>query len=477
MQQCSTAPKQPGLPWFGLGFLSLFVVTGVVGGIALLVDGQLAGGLIFITMFCGIAGLMMLMLLVGYQKMRAEFAMLQGKRPPGGIASNNKSGYQVMLILGAVFFSFGVPLSFLAIAEELAKANYAVLLVLVFPLVGILLLAQGYRKLKHWQKIGKTPFFPDPFPGCAGGQVGGYFTLQHGCFQRLPVAEVRCVHVYQSGSGKNRTTHRKPIWSEHCHVSRAVDGKHWLVVNVPDELPATGQDQRYRGRIEWELHCQGELPQGKQSLTFSRQWTLPVIAGAAYCAWQPSVSELQSQQQQRLEYANSSAASQIVQQMQGNTLYLSSRAGRHTMLALSLLLFGVIFSGAGVFLTVEALRQGGMLWLMAVLFTPIGLLIMLLGLFWLGRSLEACIAPGEVRIVRSMFGIRLYQRRAAMPSPELLQIKQTLSSSNSEGENTEYYRLQAKVDGKTLILAEGIIGRDAAEALKQKAAAVLFSGQ
>ena len=68
-----------------------------------------------------------------------------------------------------------------------------------------------------------------------------------------------------------------------------------------------------------------------------------------------------------------------------------------------------------------------------------------------------------------MFGIRLYQRRAALTRPEQLQIKQTMVSTNGEGERTEYYRLQADAgDGKTLTLAEGITGRDAAEALKQQ---------
>ena len=75
---------------------------------------------------------------------------------------------------------------------------------------------------------------------------------------------------------------------------------------------------------------------------------------------------------------------------------------------------------------------------------------------------------------RSMFGIRLYQRQAQCNSAEQLQIKQTLASTTAEGERTEYFCLQANVDGKTLVLAEGIIGRDAAEALKQQVVEALL---
>ena len=54
---------------------------------------------------------------------------------------------------------------------------------------------------------------------------------------------------------------------------------------------------------------------------------------------------------------------------------------------------------------------------------------------------------------RVIFGFQLYQHDAAPANPDQLKIKQTMVSST---------------DGKILKLAEGIIGRDAAEALKQQ---------
>ena len=302
-------------PWFGLLFLSVFMLAGIAGGVAFFRDGQPGAGLIFMAMFCGISALMMFFLLYGHKQALAEQAMLQGVAPPDGIASNNKTGYLTMLALGALFFTIGAPISYMAISDELPKANYAVLLVLVFPLVGALLLWQGRSKLKQWQKIGKTPFFADPFPGNAGGQVGGYFTLQHGRFAQMPQAELSCLHVYQSGSGKNRTTQRQPLWHGQSMVSRKVDGKHWLVLDVPSTLPATGKDPHYKGRIEWQLSCKGQLQVGSEQLEFNRQWTLPVIAGTARCNWQPSAAELELQQQQRQVAAFDAAASQIQQQV------------------------------------------------------------------------------------------------------------------------------------------------------------------
>ncbi|GAB2927238.1 hypothetical protein [Rheinheimera gaetbuli] len=463
-----------GLPWFGLAFLSVFMLAGITGGVAFFRDGQPGAGLIFMAMFCGISALMMFLLLYGHKQALIEQAMLQGAAPQEGIASNNKAGYLTMLALGALFFAIGAPISYMAITDELPKANYAVLLVLVFPLAGVLLLWQGRSKLKQWQKIGKTPFFADPFPGNAGGQVGGYFTLQHGRFDHMPQATLSCLHVYQSGSGKNRTTQRDSLWSAKCDVSRSVDGKYWLALNAPGHLPASGENISYSGRIEWQLSCKGELTLDKKMVEFSRQWTLPVTVGKAHCSWQPHASEVALQQQKRTADAFNAAASQIHQQVQGNTLYLTSKAGRHSSTALILILFGAVFTGAGVFLVYKALQETAMLWFMALIFTPIGVLILAYGLFWLGRGLTASVAPGKVWMQRSMFGIRLYQRQAPCNNPDQLKIKQTLASTTAEGERTEYFCLQANVDGKTLVLAEGITGLDTAEALKQQVAEALL---
>lgn len=153
------------------------------------------------------------LLLYGHKLALAEKAMLQGKAPTAGISSNNKAGYLTMLLLGGLFLAFGAPVSYLAINDELAKGNYAVLLVLVFPLIGALLMWQGRSKLKLWQKIGKTPFFADPFPGNAGGQIGGYFQLAQGKFVNPPQCVLRCLHKYDSGSGKTAPPKPTPCGS------------------------------------------------------------------------------------------------------------------------------------------------------------------------------------------------------------------------------------------------------------------------
>ena len=467
--------EQQGLPWFGLAFLSIFMLAGLGGGVAFFSDNQPVAGLIFMLLFCGVSGLMMFLLLYGHKLALAEKAMLQGTAPTAGISSNNKAGYLTMLLLGGLFLAFGVPVSYLAINDELAKGNYAVLLVLVFPLIGALLMWQGRSKLKLWQKIGKTPFFADPFPGNAGGQIGGYFQLAQGKFVNPPQCVLRCLHKYDSGSGKNRSTKTDTLWQQQQPASADLGAKYRVLFDVPANLPGSGEHAGYEGSIVWQLSCEAELRQQNMHMEFSRDWTLPVIAGSAKAQWQRSEAETQAIQQQLKQQAAHSAASQIMTHQSGGKLQLISAAGRHLSSALTLTLFGAVFASAGGFMFYLAVHDGGVPWIMAPVFSLVGVVILVLGVFWLGRGLQANIGKREVQTIRSMFGVRLYQRNAAIADNAELALVKTLTSTKPNGHSTEYYRLQLQLEHTTLVLAEGIIGRDAAEALKQQVEQQLFS--
>ena len=463
-----------GLPWFGLAFLSVFMLVGIAGGVAFFSDNQLLAGLIFMLMFCGISALMMFLMLYGHKQAQDEKAMLQGTAPIAGISSNNRAGYLTMLLLGGLFLAFGAPVSYMALSDELPKGNYVVLLVLVFPLIGALLLWQGRSKLKLWQKIGKTPFFADPFPGNAGGQIGGYFQLAQGTLVNQPLCVLRCQHQYDSGSGKDRSTKTETLWQQQHYISADAAGKYRVLFDVPANLPGSGEQAGYEGRIVWQLSCEAELRQQSERMEFNRDWTLPVIAGSAKAQWQRSAAEKQAMQQQLQQLAQQSAASQIITQQQAGKLHLTSAAGRHKSTAFTLTLCGAIFAVAGGFMFYLALQEGGVPWIMAPVFSLIGIVILLLGLFWLGRGLQANIGRGEVQTIRSLFGVRLYQRNADVADNAQLSVVKTMTSTKPNGHSTESFRLQLQLEHTTLVLAEGIIGRDAAEVLKQQVEQQLF---
>ncbi|WP_430459670.1 DUF3592 domain-containing protein [Thalassolituus sp. LLYu03] len=436
---------------------------------------QLLFGLIFMTMFCGISGFIFWAAMKGSQQQDGIHAALSGESPATGITSNNKSGYQAVMGFGLVFLLVGVSISALALSDELPKGNLAVLLVLIFPLAGIGMMVQGYRRLKVWKTIGATPFFPDPLPGCAGGQVGGSFTVSSGTFRDLPRGELRCLHVYTTRSGKESRTERDVIWSEKLRAIRQPDGRYAFQFDVPARLPGTGSEEGYRGHIEWELDVRGVLTlHAGPALAFERQWTLPVVKGSKESLWQPTAEQRAQHQTQQREDAQSSAAAQIAQAVGADgALQLSSRAGRHTGMALIMTLMGSVFAVIGLVIFNTAHNDMAARWLMFPVFFVLGSAFASLGIFWLGRSLETRVQPGRIDSLRRLFGYPLFSRQVLIHSPSQLSIRESLTTTTGDGQRTVYYRLVAESAGKRVTVAEGIEGRDAAEALQQKVAAVV----
>jgi hypothetical protein len=66
------------------------------------------------------------------------------------------------------------------------------------------------------------------------------------------------------------------------------------------------------------------------------------------------------------------------------------------------------------------LKEGGMLWFMAVMFSLFGYPMALGGLFMVGRSLTAEIRAGQLRTVRYWFGLPLWRRQMALSRADQL---------------------------------------------------------
>jgi hypothetical protein len=450
--------------------------------------GLMVFGGIFGAVFMAVGGAVMFM------GGRSSNVSDQADRAREGIPSDQRGSYKILLFIGCLFVLISAPLLFI-IVDALQDGEPEVLLGLIFPLVGSGAIYAALRMRKRYLQIGQTLFYPDPLPGHAGGQVGGYFHLASGEWVTSPQVRLTCVHIYSTGSGKESKTHHDVIWQSkgraHCEPNNSGCNVHALF-DVPADLPGSGSPSGYRGRIQWNLHCDGivSVPvaaarnprvdnsramrdSNRLQVEFERSWSIPVEKGQQTSSFQMPAEEQEAWNQQQREDAHTSAAAQIAMTAAGSGLHLESAAGRHTGMALGLLVFGLIFDCVGVFLFFMAAQGELMLWLMAPVFLLVGLLVTWLGVFWLGRGLEADVEPGRVRVVRRLFGIALYQRSAEINAASPLTLDMGMSSSNQNGISTEYFSLQVEAGGKKIKLAEGIEGREAAEALKEKVRAVL----
>ncbi|PAU87308.1 hypothetical protein CK507_11410 [Pseudomonas sp. WN033] len=404
----------------------------------------------------------------------------QGKSAPAaelaqhGLASNRDVGYWLALIMGAGLSLFVLPWVLL-IPSELAQGNYEILAILPLLAVGSGLLVWGWMLRRRYLLIGPTRLFFDPLPGQVGGQIGGSFQLSHGSWVEPPQIWLNCVYVYSTGTGKQRRTRRDVLWqSEQIAWVRpqGMKTENRFVFDVPANLPINGQHPTRVARIEWVVHCEGwwRPPAGStanngKSVKFARDWNIPVEQGNAQSSLARPATLQQAQDQREQQQARAQVQAYLSPGQVSGQYQLNSKAGRMPALGLALLLFGAVFSAAGGFMLFLALGGEPMLWVMGPVFLLPGLMIAAKGIVFLGRGLQVEISRQQVRIVRYLFGIPLYRRRAVLDASSRLEIRCRLSSTGNRQVSTEYYTAYVVADGKRLPIAEGIVGKSAAEAL------------
>ena len=128
-------------------------------------------------------------------------------------------------IMGVALCILGGLVTVLVLPGAVRDKNYSELIVLVFPLVGIGLLAVAVRKILAHRRFGDCFFemaqTPAPLGGTLEGEIQTSAPLKLKNELRL---ELFCVRKITSGAGQNRRTNEKILWQ---------DGKHFKV-NSPE---------------------------------------------------------------------------------------------------------------------------------------------------------------------------------------------------------------------------------------------------
>lgn len=383
------------------------------------------------------------------------------------IYSNEKKGYWLFAFMSFMFFAMSSP-GVLAIPDEIKKGNWAILVVLLFPLAAGWMAFLAWRMRYRWQYYGPMPVLLTPFPGQLGGDVAGSFPLLHyreGADYELTL---QCIKVTVTGSGKNRSRSERVVWQQKQFAYAALQGAMMALrfhFTPPSDLPETSE----KGRVshEWRLLLAGP----EQPVPLERSWTLPVQQGTLTAAPLPQTHVSSNERRQRFA-ALESLNSQIRIDQQGSLLVLSSVAGRNKGMALMLLLMGIGFSVAAGFMAKQGFEGDGMLVFMAFVFGLFGIPMFLGGLFMAARSLEVAIQqnPGanQVMMIRRWGGLSLWRRQGELTATHQLTLADG-GSVNQGNKMTRYFHLEMKTaDGRKLRLAEGMEGEDAAKVLKDE---------
>lgn len=138
-----------------------------------------------------------------------------------------RSSHRGQILLGSVLGLASIGMSIpalLALPQELSQGNYALLLVLLFPLGGVAFLLRTFSLLREQVKFGEMPLHLDPFPGTFEKGVGGWVELPvpHHSLEHVE-ATLSCV-ACPLHNKRERSIHRT-IWEQTVNAHRQLSSK------------------------------------------------------------------------------------------------------------------------------------------------------------------------------------------------------------------------------------------------------------
>lgn len=350
------------------------------------------------------------------------------------------------------------PLPFVIYAEVTEKNNLPALLGLLFPLVGIGLIAWAVRRTLEWNRFGPAPLTLDPFPGSIGGHVGGTIevNLPYDSNAQFSLTLTN-LYSYVSGSGKNRSRTERAEWQDTqvAHVSSGAKGSRLSFrFDLPQNLSQSTADQSADSYYIWRLNLKADLP----GVDIDRDYEIPVYATGETSTQLSEFSIKQARREQnRIDVEVIENLVEVSYEAGGRVMRFPM--GRNLLSGFVGLIFGAIFTGVGWYL----ISYEGHLFMGGV-FGLVGLLIVISAFYFVLNSLEVVQEGGDIRTVRRILGIPV--RRGQMRRADFVRFKKTASSRTQSGkQHVIRYTISAvERNGQELLVGEGFKGASQAAA-------------
>jgi len=252
------------------------------------------------------------------------------------------------LEIGLLLLLLSVPIGLKLRIELVEKGNYAALLALVFPIIGLLMLARSAVSGLRHRKFANLRLALSGVPAVLGGRltgrIEGDFRLPQGTELTLVLS---CVRSYVSGQGRDRPRWQRVLWQDKRSVA-TVMGRAGLTsipveFEIPYDLPQT-DSRDPDDEFLWRLTADRNLP----GLDFGCEFRTPVFKTEASDPGR-TVASLEAKSRAR-QGGTQPADSEILSGPSaggGVRFYLA--AARHKGIAAAMTVFGLLTLGSGLF--------------------------------------------------------------------------------------------------------------------------------
>ncbi|MBT8440440.1 MAG: DUF3592 domain-containing protein [Gammaproteobacteria bacterium] len=396
------------------------------------------------------------------------------------IRSNAKSTMAILWIFAIVWNAVSSPIVFV-FQQEWQSGNYAVVIGLLFPLVGMGLLYAAIKVTREYLRFGRVLYEMDPWPGAIGGHVGGRIHVKNwgrssGSESVKSKVMLECVKSYVSGSGKNRSRRENILWAQEGIPAIENYGNGLALAfrfDVPEDLPQADVEQSGTYHF-WRLSVEAEA----QGIKLERKYTIPVIVSSAQSRYVThDISEqVEEKAREKDEEIRDSIASGNFDIAGLSRAMDFTEFGGEMRMAFpmfrnkGLTLFAMIFAGGFGFASYSMLTEfsdGGFfqvfIWLFSVPFVLVALFASVATVYLMFNNLRVIFTQTEISVLRRLLFIPIYFRRFRPSDIDQLFFK-TNGSTGSGVKKIEHFKIRARLrDGSKVTLAEDIDGESAAK--------------
>jgi len=396
----------------------------------------------------------------------------------GKIHSNARHSYYSLLFITLFWNIVSFPIAYFALSDHYHgwHINHfdPVLLVLLFPPVGIILLFQLYKNYRQWSAFGLLSMTLDPYPGSIDGEVGG--------FVELPVAwrdgyefkvNLNCIHYTISRQGSRNARHyQKVVWKKFAAVDYAASDQGIRLkfkTPVADDLHESDLNSKSDySYYRWVVHIKGQYK--NSNIYLDREFDIPVFKRAAS---QHSAIIITSPAPE-IEVQDLSSRQVRIKHNQ-RSLELDYPRSRYASIGTALLFFALFFLLSGGFLGDVALsdwQRSSSFALLSALFTGFmsfcfgltGILMLAYAVHLLSSHLTVLINNDGIHVKNHSL---VYRSTQSVKLSALRSISKKSTMSSGDGVQAKrYFTISVSLANyKTLTLGNGIKGQLAADSL------------
>ncbi|NVK21150.1 MAG: DUF3592 domain-containing protein [Kangiellaceae bacterium] len=381
----------------------------------------------------------------------------------GALKSNNKLGFYGLLVFAILWNAISLPSSGFAMAEFFNTKDYAILLVLLFPLIGIGLITACVVMYRRWKKFGEVTLQLQQLPFAIGAHNKGYIEVSQALPSETPVLlTLTCKRQKQTGSGKNKSTRTTIIWQGDQRVFAQLYGHQETRLNfdfkIPKDLPEY-DDSNSRDKLLWELTANADL----KGVDFKVSFDVPAFVVAHRLGLEKDDYDLFTDDKPAafMEASQPTMSSGgdwqhlgLVHQVtnQGNQYFFP--ALRHKGMSIETFIFGSFFAGSGWLAHVL-----GAPLLFPIMFLGIGVLIAYWGLRMMTYRSQVTVSGGSLIYQSGHLGLG---QTKEIPKEQIQAIQ--INSNMSQGDK-RYYHIDVLLrDGSKVTIAKQLLVKADVEA-------------